>query len=124
MWRTALRKADIAEGRLFHDLRRSAVRTLIRSGVDPTTAMKVSGHRTRSMLDRYNIIDADDTAAAFAKADAYLSTQPTSRNVESFEKRDRTGTMGPTPTGKLASAQAKRGAGDGTRTHTAFATRS
>ena len=81
-WNKALKDAKLPEGRLFHDLRRSAVRTLIRSGVDPSIAMKVSGHRSRSMLDRYNIIAEDETAAAFATADAYLSTQPATRNVE------------------------------------------
>jgi len=34
------------------------------------------------MLDRYNIITETETAAAFARADAYLSTQPSTRNVE------------------------------------------
>src|SRR5262245_54672677 len=49
VWREALKAAELPAGRLFHDLRRSAVRTLIRAGVDETTAMKVSGHKTRSM---------------------------------------------------------------------------
>jgi hypothetical protein len=52
VWRNALQAAGLPPARLFHDLRRSAVRTLIRTGVDETTAMKVSGHKTRSMLLR------------------------------------------------------------------------
>lgn len=81
IWKKALKAAGLPEGRLFHDLRRSAVRTLIRSGVDPSVAMKVSGHKTDSMLRRYNIITETETAAALAKADAYLSTQPAERTI-------------------------------------------
>ncbi len=58
------------------------MRTLIRAGVDETTAMKVSGHKTRSMLLRYNIVTERETADALLRADAYLSTQPRERNVE------------------------------------------
>lgn len=77
VWKEALQKAGLPAGRLFHDLRRSAVRTLIRAGVDETTAMKVSGHKTRSMLLRYNIVTGRETADALLRADACLSTQPT-----------------------------------------------
>jgi len=82
MWRNALKAASLPPGRIFHDLRRSAVRTLIRSGVDPQMAMKVSGHKTPSMLARYNVIEEVETAEALARADAWLSTQPRTRNVE------------------------------------------
>ena len=86
LWRAALEAAELPEGRLFHDLRRSAVRALIRAGVDETTAMKVSGHKTRSMLLRNNIVTERETADALLRADAYLSTQPRERNVERAQK--------------------------------------
>lgn len=80
-WRKALKTAGLPAGRLFHDLRRSAVRNLLNAGVDPAVAMKVSGHKTMAMLSRYNVISEQQTAAAFRKTDEYLSTQPTANNV-------------------------------------------
>jgi integrase len=88
VWRNALRNAGLPAGRLFHDLRRSAVRTLIRAGVDETTAMKVSGHKTRSMLLRYNIVTERETADALLRADAYLQAQPKPAQEEKGQLRD------------------------------------
>ena len=88
VWRNALQAARLPVERLFHDLRRSAVRTLIRAGVDETTAMKVSGHKRRSMLLRYNIVTERETADALLRADAYLSTQPTQAENEKGQLRD------------------------------------
>jgi len=87
VWKDALQAAGLPSGRLFHDLRRSAVRTLIRAGVDETTAMKVSGHKTRSMLLRYNIVTERETADALLRADAYLAVQPTQTENEKGQLR-------------------------------------
>jgi len=50
-WKTACATVGV-KGKLLYDLRRTAVRNMIQAGVDPSIAMKISGHRTRSMLDR------------------------------------------------------------------------
>jgi hypothetical protein len=82
VWNQALKAARPPEGRLFHDLRRSAVRTLVKAGVDRAQAMKVSGHKTEAMFKRYaDIFTEEETAAALLQAEAYLRTQPTDRNV-------------------------------------------
>jgi integrase len=69
-WRAALVAAKLPLTLRPYDLRRSALRNLIRSGTHETVAMAISGHRTRSTFDRYNITSTEDVAAAIERAAA------------------------------------------------------
>lgn len=69
-WNSALKAAKIPK-RVFHDLRRSGIRNMVRGGVSETVAMRISGHRTRSIFQRYDITAEADLREAAKKIDLY-----------------------------------------------------
>ena len=60
---------------IYEALRRTTVRHLRRSGVAETVIMKITGHRTRSVFDRYSITDQSDTQQAGRMAEDFLAKE-------------------------------------------------
>jgi integrase len=54
-------------GLIIHDLRRSAIKNLMNVGVNEKVAMKISGHKTRAVFDRYHIVDTEDVMDAMLR---------------------------------------------------------
>ena len=85
-WATACTKAGFPVGRkhggfVFHNTRHTAVTNLVNAGVPAHEAMTVSGHRTRSIFDRYSLSLKEQTRKALRRVSTYAEAQDTTPTV-------------------------------------------
>jgi len=98
-WANACKRAGLWDEstqkptRLFHDLRRSGVRNLVRAGVSEKVAQRISGHKTRAVFDRYNITTQADLFDAVAKQQAFMDKTKQAHNAAASDNRHTIGTQ-------------------------------
>jgi|SRR5579871_2421051 len=86
----------------LHDLRRSFVTNARRRGVPESVVMKLSGHRTRSVFDRYNVVSEDDLKSAVRQLEAGAAAERAAFSGHVLDTVSKTGEVGarsPSPKG-------------------------
>ena len=92
-WKSALHAAKLSPGLRPYDLRRTAVRNMVRGGTDRSVAKKISGHQTDSTFERYDITSTADLSEAVARTAEYVAGLPKRRNVSEFGGAKASGTV-------------------------------
>jgi integrase len=89
-WKQALARARVSDYH-FHDFRRTATRNMALAGVPEKHIMQVTGHKTRHMIDRYNITVERDTENTLAQTQAYLARQRQTKHGQDTDTGKMTG---------------------------------
>jgi integrase len=82
-WREIANRAGLP-GMIFHDLRRTAARNRLRTGVSASVVMEILGWKTLAMLQRYDIVSEADLAMAADKLDAVTADGHNVGHIELF----------------------------------------
>jgi integrase len=88
-WKKACEDVGL-KGKLFHDLRRTGVRNMVRAGIQEQVAMMISGHKTRAVFDRYNIVSPDDLKQAARKMGKYDEMVTKTVTIEGIGRKGQT----------------------------------
>jgi integrase len=89
-FKTASKKTGIQDFR-FHDLRHTFNTNMRKAGAHRSVIMKITGHKTGVMFDRYNTVDAEDARLAMRLYEDYLGLQTTSWLLQDPSEPKKTG---------------------------------
>jgi integrase len=85
-WRTVCRLAGVTNLR-YHDLRHTAISRMVKAGVPVSTAMKIAGHTTLGMFNRYHNLTNEDVDMAAAALDKIMDEPPSDRLTDEINQK-------------------------------------